>query len=128
LTIGDGWEKPMKINWKLTLCVLCFLTPASRLLTQEVEHAPTVAQCQADQALWMAKLQRDHGTDDVTVKALWAWEHEMGQCMDVDRPNHSKYYNTEGEATAQESLREMDFIVRAGLRDQFFAEDAAGKR
>jgi len=30
---------------------------------QEVEHAPTVAQCQADQRLWRAKLEGDQGFD-----------------------------------------------------------------
>lgn len=42
----------------------------------QVEHAPTVPQCQADRALWMSQLESDHGTDDVTVLTLQDWEHE----------------------------------------------------
>jgi hypothetical protein len=51
---------------------------------QQLEHAPTVEQCQADRALWMSQLESDHGTEDVTVLTLQAWEHEMYQCQVVD--------------------------------------------
>ena len=97
-------------------------------IPQEVEHAPTVAQCQADQRFWISKLEADHGLDDVTVPTLIAWEHEMIKCEAVDPPNRIQYYNTWGEATAIEAWREHDFIKRHGLDEQFLAEDAAGKR
>jgi hypothetical protein len=42
---------------------------------QKVEHAPTAAQCQADEALWMSQLEAEHGLDRVTVSTLVAWEH-----------------------------------------------------
>jgi hypothetical protein len=95
---------------------------------QDVEHAPTVAQCQADQALWLSTLEDEHTADNVIFPTLQAWEHEMNQCTSVDPPNHNKYYNTWSEAIADESLREYRFIKRHGLLDKFVAEDAAGKR
>jgi hypothetical protein len=99
-------------------------------LGQEVEHAPTVAQCQADQRLWLSRLEGDDSPKlaDVTVITLMKWENETHQCEVVDPQNQHKYYNTWGEATAVESLRELNFIKRHGLGAQFIAEDAAGKR
>jgi hypothetical protein len=112
-------------------CLLAFLLlfsgiPASPL-PQQAEHAPTVAQCQADQALWLSKMEND-SMSDVTVLTILAWEHEMQQCKDVDPANQDKYYNTQNEAIAAESIREANFIARAGLWERFVAEDAAGKR
>jgi hypothetical protein len=97
---------------------------------QEVEHAPTVAQCQADQRLWRAKLEGDQGFDlkDVTLNTLAHWEAEMVKCEAVDPPNQSRYFNTDVEAVAAESHREFDFIKRHGLLEQFVKEDAAGQR
>lgn len=113
---------------RTTLLAALVLLFAVSSPTQEVEHAPTVAQCQADQALWLSKIEEDHGTDDVTILTLQAWQKEMRQCQAVDQANHSKYYNTWGEALAEESLREYKFIVRHGLMDKLLAEDAAGQR
>ncbi|MGD0544673.1 MAG: hypothetical protein ABSB65_09705 [Candidatus Acidiferrales bacterium] len=109
----------------LTALVLLFSVSSA---PQEVEHAPTAQQCQADQALWMSKLEGDHGLDTVTVRTLHLWEHEMGQCMIVDKQNHSKYYNTDAEAVATESTRELNFIDRHSLLSQFYKEDAEGQR
>jgi hypothetical protein len=109
----------------LTAAVILFF--ASSLTPQEVEHAPTVAQCQADQALWLSKLE---GPDPNSLgfPTLLAWEHEMIQCEAVDPSNLNKYYNTWAEAQASDSSRQFHFIKRHGFYDQFLAEDAAGKR
>jgi hypothetical protein len=42
----------MKKLWLLLLMV----TPLQLIHAQEVKHAPTVAQCRADQKLWFSKL------------------------------------------------------------------------
>ena len=93
-----------------------------------MKHAPTAAQCQADQRLWLSKLEADHGLDDVTVTTLMEWELEMQDCKAVDPQNHWTYFNTQAEALAIESSRELNFIKRHGLWQQFVDEDAAGKR
>jgi hypothetical protein len=115
------------VRTSVLLAVLMLLFSVSSS-TQEVEHAPTVAQCQADQASWLSKLESDHDLDNVTIPMLQAWQREMSQCRVVDVPNHHKYYNTEMEAAASESTREYNFIKRHGLLSQLLDEDAAGKR
>jgi hypothetical protein len=116
---------------KRTLLAVAILI-AVPAIGQEVEHAPTVAQCQADQRLWLSKLEDDgngrHGLDDVTFRTLNIWKKEMRQCEVVDPENSQKYYNTLSEAMVAIATRELSFIVRHGLADQFIAEDAAGKR
>jgi hypothetical protein len=111
----------------LAALVLLFSVSSS---TQEVQHAPTVAQCQADQALWLSKLQKPHGrgTDDVGVTTMHKWQSEMNDCQSVDPANRRKYYETIVEAISEVETREMAFIYRHGLYPQFVQEDEAGKR
>jgi hypothetical protein len=104
---------------------LLFCVPS---FPQQVEHAPTVAQCQADQRLWYSKIEADHGLDDVTFSTLVGWGTEMVQCEIVDPQNHLKYSQTNSEDIAERATRELNFISRHGLGQQFLAEDAAGKR
>ena len=115
-----------EISGLLAFLLLLSGIPASPL-PQQAEHAPTVAQCQADQALWLSKMENE-SMSDVTILTILAWEHEMQQCKDVDPANQDKYYNAQSEAIAAESIREANFIARAGLWERFVAEDAAGKR
>ncbi len=115
---------------KTSFIILAMLlaVPAIR---QEVKHAPTAAQCQADQALWLSKLEgvsTSSSMKDVTYLTLLDWETEMGDCAAVDPQNRNKYYNTSSETVANESMREHSFIMRHGLLVQFIAEDTAGKR
>jgi|HubBroStandDraft_6_1064221.scaffolds.fasta_scaffold09033_6 hypothetical protein len=51
------------------LLVAAVLLSASSLTSQEVEHAPTVAHCQADQKLWLAELE-DNRVRDVKFFTL----------------------------------------------------------
>jgi hypothetical protein len=97
---------------------------------QEIEHAPTVAQCQADQRLWLSKLEDNppHGIDDVTYGTLIAWMREMSQCMEVDPSNRHGYFNTIAEAEGGKRWRLEDFLKRHNLWEQFKQEDAEGKR
>jgi hypothetical protein len=95
---------------------------------QQVEHAPTVARCQADQAVWLAKLEAEHGVDDVKFKTLTAWQSEMKDCKEADPSNINKYINVMTEAEAEMSRRALDFIDRHGLSGQFIVKDTNGTR
>lgn len=101
---------------------------ASGQPAQNVEHAPTVEQCQADQAYWFSKLEQTHGTNDVTYDTLQGWHREMDKCLAVDPANHWKYYNTMSESDAEVATRLMKFVNRHSLWQQFLDEDTAGKR
>jgi hypothetical protein len=114
----------MKYAIALTVAVFVLVAVAS----PQLEHAPTVEQCQADQELWFSKLETNESTSDVTFDTLRGWISEMGDCQSVDKPNWHEYYHVEAEATQERSQREFDFIVRHGLATQFVSEDAAGKR
>jgi hypothetical protein len=129
---GDNVDKK---RWKQAIGLSMFLLLFSAVIgasqTKQVEHAPTVEQCRADQALWLSKLEttpRGSGTSNVDVRTLHAWAVEMDDCKAVDQANELKYYNTEAETTAAVSGRELGFIYRHNLYQQFLDEDAAGKR
>jgi hypothetical protein len=100
-------------------------------LAGQVEHAPTVAQCEADQRLWFAQIEADAkaGNDTLpTVDVIGAWHTEMHDCEAVDPANRVRYYNTESEIIVEQMLRLQHFVSRHQLHSQFLAEDAAGKR
>ena len=112
------------------LLVLGWLIFTASLVGQ-VEHAPTVAQCQADQRLWLAQIEADANGDKTglpTIYVIRAWGLEMTQCKDVDSINRSKYFNTEAEISTEEMLRLRHFLDRHDLLEKFIDEDAAGKR
>src|ERR1700733_5260164 len=116
------WEgAPMKRLLILGIFVLA-------AVGQDVEPAPTVAQCQADQRLWLSKLQESDSLRFPTFNVLPRWGFEMGDCEKVDPDNESKYYNIGAETHALQATRLLNFIDRHGLREKFLAEDAAGKR
>ena len=92
----------------------------------QVEHAPTVAQCQADQRLWSSQIERSAST--LTFDVLKSRGREMIECYDVDPANAKDYYTTASSATAVTAARLSKFIQRHQLWDKFIAEDAAGKR
>lgn len=94
---------------------------------QEVEHAPTVEQCQADQRLWISKIE-DDVAKDASFYTIGAWQVEMHNCEKVDPPNHWKYYNTAEEASEVQFNRMMKFLIKHSLLLQFVTEDAEGKR
>jgi hypothetical protein len=110
----------------------CYLAFAILILTAslagQVEHAPTVAQCQADQRLWLAKLDADAKGPLPTVHVIGAWHSEMHDCEDVDPNNRVNYYSTEIAIVTEYMLRLQHYLDRHDLSDKFLAEDAAGKR
>jgi len=112
-----------------TLLLAIVVMIAVPAIGQEVQHAPIAAQCQADQRLWLSRLEDNSDRlKDVPIRTLSAWQDEMRQCLAVDPENQLKYANTRSETGAEIELREGNFIYRHDLWDQFVAEDAAGKR
>lgn len=117
----------------LAAMVLLFSVSSS---TQDVEHAPTAQQCQADQALWMSKLEESsspssgwaHSANDVASRTLVIWSGEMNDCFAVDPDNKQKYLDTTEHIFAVMGARQADFLIRHNLIKQFFDEDDAGKR
>jgi hypothetical protein len=101
---------------------------ASGRPTQEVKHAPTVEQCQADQRLWQAKLEDSASASSVSYNMLADWADEMKDCAKVDPAGHSLYENVEEEAVDRILVRYLRFLQRHNLLNQFVAEDAAGAR
>jgi hypothetical protein len=98
------------------------------LIGQDVEHAPTVAQCQADQRLWMSKLEGGNPSAIPEYSVLGKWGDEMRDCQEVDPENKPTYYNTQEEIHDAQHLRMLHFIARHGMWQTFLDEDAAGKR
>jgi hypothetical protein len=123
----DVESRPMEGMMKRLLVVGCLVLSAS--LTGQIEHAPTVAQCQADQRLWFSVIERENSSELVPAfDILTQWHHEMRDCEKVDPDNKWTYYNTGAEINAEKITRMVSFLDRHGLWGQFKNEDAAGKR
>jgi hypothetical protein len=98
-------------------------------LVGQIEHAPTVAQCQADQRLWLDQIEASRdGTTLPNYDVLDAWGTEMSNCYHVDPDHRFKYYNTEMEIYTAQLLRLQHFLQRHDLWQKFRDEDAAGQR
>jgi hypothetical protein len=109
------------------LALAVFVVSAS--VTAQVEHAPTVAQCQADQRLWLSKLEvLPPDTNLPAVPTLQQWSNEMDECKDVDPKNAWLYFNVTAESNTLQGARMIRFLKRQNLWDKFIEEDAAGKR
>ena len=106
--------------------VLAVVMTAS--LGGQVEHAPTVSQCRADQRMWSSRLEESSPEQLPRWAVLSEWRSEMGDCEKVDPSNHWTYYNASSEVLAAQGTRMMDFLGRHDLYGKFLQEDAAGKR
>lgn len=106
---------------------LLFVSLLSTSVTAQVEHAPTVEQCQADQRLWISKIEGPAG-ERPNWDTLADWEKESDDCQKVDPTNRFKYYNLGAEIDAERMLRLLHFVNRHNLYEQFIAEDEAKKR
>lgn len=107
---------------------------ASGKPAQEVQHAPTVAQCRADLKAWWEKAGKDHGLDDTSYDLLGSMSSEMTNCIIADKANRSHaesapdYYELTVELEKQQADRLTRFLLRHNLWSEFQTEDAAGKR
>lgn len=109
------------------LVILAFVLAAS--LRGQVEHAPTVEQCQADQRLWLSKLEAvPPDTNLPGFKTLQQWSSEMSDCREVDPKNGWTYFNVQSESNVLQAARMLRFLRRHNLWDKFLEEDAAGNR
>ena len=90
------------------LLVLGWLILTASVVGQ-VEHAPTVAQCQADQRLWLADVE-ERRDDLPAFEVLGEWNREMLACEKVDRTHAWNYSNTSGEIVAESATRTLNFI------------------
>lgn len=95
----------------------------------QVEHAPTVEQCRADQSLWTAKILAGDSSD-VTFETLGAWSHELAQCQFLDSDPGYVHAYTKSLLMIKDAAadRAYSFLQRHNLMKQFLEEDKAGKR
>ena len=84
-------------------CFLVLLSVVGKSATQEVKHAPTVEQCQADQRLWLSKLEdsKGAGVTLVAFRELTGWQHEMYECRSVDPQHRNEYENVYAESNSE---------------------------
>ena len=122
------WTKRITmIAASLALFLLSFVIP---LLGQD--HAPTAAQCQADERLWESDLHKANSTKNVisrfSFQSLQDRFSEMEDCIAVDEEHGPYYASLAGIYGVGVAARLKHFIDRHYLMAQFLAEDAAGKR
>jgi hypothetical protein len=117
----------MKRQRFLVLVLTCVILTAS-LVGQDVQHAPTVAQCQADQRLWDSEIMNKSRDDLPVVGILQKQTSEMRDCLSVDPPHQFQYIVTTDEIDAEELIRTLHFLQRHNMMADFKTEDAAGKR
>jgi hypothetical protein len=110
----------------LTIVILLFTAITTTAHPQEVKHAPTVAQCQADGRLWLSKLDDENSKSSVSYNTLVDWGAEMKDCTKVDPTQHQLYYDVEDDVLATILDRYLNFIKRHQLYEQFVGEDEAG--
>jgi len=77
--------------WPLLLLVI----PYQSIHAQEVQHAPTVEQCRADQRLWLSRIEVPTVTSD--YMEIRAWGHEMHEWESVDPTFFNLYHKTASE-------------------------------
>ena len=105
------------------LVVMCSTTGAPQQKSTEIEHAPTVEQCRADASVWQVEnLSRP------SQRELIARYGEMDKCISVDTDRAGRYANVAFVIMGEMYSRTWNYIGRHNLRQQFYAEDDAGKR
>jgi hypothetical protein len=116
----------MNIKPALFVAVLFAIVGVQPVKAQTAEHAPTVEQCRADQALWYAQLSHPK---NILFKTLEEYRVEMGACSVVDSNDHFiKYFEVLALIDAELRDRLEHFLTRHNLVDQFAGEDEAGQR
>ena len=121
----------------LFLPVLFFLS-RPMIGQDQLEHAPTPAQCRADAAAWdipehfifdhdaFSNMVTQHSNESARI--LDARRAELQLCEKTDKL-HATRYSLGGAAYAvAEMIRVGDFMHRHNLMQQFYKEDDAGQR
>jgi|SRR5580700_6017799 hypothetical protein len=110
---------------KKILVILAMLTMSSA--AQDIQHAPTAAQCQADIAVWTAQSKADIVA--LPVNALVSRANELSDCSKVLDGDASEWARTMRAVYDQHiENRYVHFIMRHGLGQQMVDEDAKGAR
>jgi hypothetical protein len=122
------FRRPATYNARMkSLSLIILIVFALGAAGQEVQHAPTAAQCQADQHLWDYEfIHQYEKLPDVGI--LQKWNSEMRDCMKVDPQTQLQYVFTVSEIDAETALRMMHFLQRHNMLADFKTEDAGGKR
>lgn len=115
----------MTVIMKRLLIVGVFVVAA---VGQDVQHAPTVAQCQADQRLWISRIEKGDSSNLPKWAVISGWYTEISDCEKVDPTHKWDYYNLAAEISATQARRMYHFIKSHDMWQKFLDEDAAGKR
>jgi len=123
----------MKRSAKLSVLVLVPVCAVSVTALAQMHHAPTAAQCQADETVWHRTLSQvdmeDQGSlKGVSYDTLGEVLVEMNECGEVDPARGGAYFSVLAGALDARLLRVMDFVNRHHLGEQFKKEDLAGIR
>ncbi|HEY1659701.1 MAG TPA: hypothetical protein VGG14_15210 [Candidatus Sulfotelmatobacter sp.] len=118
----------------LELTFILFIVLAASAAGQDIQHAPSVEQCRADNRLWRSLDDRSNGFNEFTTRQLMGMAGEMQRCAAVDPRfgdpdgGGDTYWNMSMELHSAVFGRYMHFVNRHGLGPQFDEEDAKGAR
>jgi hypothetical protein len=110
---------------KKLLVILAMLTVGA--MAQDIKHAPTAVQCQADIAVWRAESKVD--IEALAVNTLVGRANELSDCSKILVSDGSEWARTMRAAYDQHiENRYVHFLMRHGLGQQMVDEDAKGAR
>jgi hypothetical protein len=110
---------------KKTLVIVALLTMGA--MAQDIKHAPTAAQCQADIAVWKAESKVD--IEALALNTLLGRANELSDCSKVLVSDGSDWAQTMRAVYDQHiEKRYVHFLMRHGLGQQMVDEDAKGAR
>jgi hypothetical protein len=110
---------------KKLLVILAILTMDAA--AQDIQHAPTAAQCQADIGVW--KAQNKAYIEALPVNSLVGRANELSDCSRVLDGDGSEWARTMRAVYNQHiENRYVHFLMRHGLGQQMVDEDAKGAR
>lgn len=113
----------------IAAAVLALLGFGGAASTQDsVQHAPTIEQCRADEAVWTSKINSKWDMSDLNFPSLETQANEMDQCRVIDPQGALGYFAVEALTRDFAERRMGNFLQRHNLGKQFLDEDAAGQR
>jgi len=118
---GEAYNIAMKAAGLAVLILASVLSVGA----QEIKHAPTAAQCQADVKVWTAQV-----TEVKTLRfaELYHRKGELVECSEVDERASDNYMELAKTYVFEMFNRTSAFIVRHNLAQQMVKEDEEGLR
>lgn len=96
------------------------------------DHAPTVAQCQADEKVWGMQTEESGafppGTANLSLDDLLERSEEMSSCIAVDRSHRESYAFTAMALNSQIETRLWGYIHETGQSAQYDAWELKKQR